>query len=155
MIRNSFFITFGLSISFIFLAFFNYSKLITLEPKFIFCFSLSAFLFTFTSVLDDIFEDAKDSLKSIMDWKVQPILFSFSVFSLIGLPFLLKNSDFQRNIDSFTLLSMGLIFLSIMVKESRIITDQSKKIAKILDKLENQIDLIEKFDEKTQEGNNN
>lgn len=116
--RNSFYIIFWLAGCFFVLGYLCLKKVILLDPKYIVCFSVSAFGAAAASFLIQVVEEfgLKRYQRMFMDLLIY-VFMGLTMFSLVVFPFVIQNIAVSPLSNCLTLWSLGLIFLSTVLKE--------------------------------------
>lgn len=150
--KNTYFIIFWLAILFLILGYLCFNKTLNLEPKYITCFSITAFFISVSSFLSELSEEFEE--KSILKYIFDMIIYLFmgiSMISLIVIPLILKNQDFSALNNTMTLWSLGIIFLSIALKEINNKLKSQKKLLSKIENVEKNLDKLEQTMENEQE----
>lgn len=116
--KNTFYIIFWLAGCLFVLGYLCITRMISLESKYIICFSTSAFCVSVASFLSQITEEfnLKYFLKALMDFLVY-IFMGLCMFSLVVFPFIIKSINYIPLSNCLTLWSLALIFMATVVKE--------------------------------------
>ncbi|UAT31950.1 hypothetical protein K7T73_06945 [Bacillus badius] len=107
----------------IILAFLNFTDFIRLDPLSTMCFSLTAVAFTITDLLET---NANKNGKPFKYRKRKEVLYFLGVFSFIAIPYIKIPWDqfIIGKLSNFsTLLSIGLVFVIMGIKQKQIISD--------------------------------
>lgn len=116
--KNSFYIIFWLAGCLFVLGYLCLEKTIMLNPKYIVCFSISAFTIVVASFLIQVVEEfrLKRYLRFFMDLLIY-LFMGLTMFSLVVFPFIIDNIEMGPISNCLTLWSLGLIFMSTVLKE--------------------------------------
>jgi hypothetical protein len=116
--KNAFYLIFWLAGCLFVLGYLSIQKIIRLEPKYIICFSTSAFSVAVASFVNQIVEEfkIKKFLRVALDFIVY-IFMGITMFALVVFPFVIKKIDYIPLSNCLTLWSLALIFMSTVLKE--------------------------------------
>lgn len=116
--KNAFYLIFWLAGCLFVLGYLAMRKIIQLEPKYIICFSTSAFSVALASFVNQIVEEfkIKKILRVILDFVVY-IFMGITMFALVVFPFVIKKIDYIPLSNCLILWSLALIFISTVLKE--------------------------------------
>jgi FtsH-binding integral membrane protein len=119
--KNTFYFIFWLAGSLFVLGYFCMNRYISLDPKYVVCFSISAFCVSVSSFLSQIFDEYNlpKVMKIIIDL-VNYLFMGIAMFSLVLFPLIIANRDLTSFSNTLIMWSLGLIFMSTVLKEVKL-----------------------------------
>jgi hypothetical protein len=116
--KNAFYLIFWLATCLFVLGYLSMQKVIRLEPKYIICFSTSAFSVAVASFVNQIVEEftMQKFFRMTLDF-VAYLFLGITMFALVVFPFIIKKIDYVPLSNGLTLWSLALIFISTVLKE--------------------------------------
>jgi hypothetical protein len=116
--KNAFYLIFWLAGCLFVLGYLSMQKIIRLDPKYIICFSISAFSVAVASFINQIVEEfkVKKFLRVILDFVVY-LFMGITMFALVVFPFVIKKIEYIPLSNCLTLWSLALILISTVLKE--------------------------------------
>jgi hypothetical protein len=116
--KNTFYLIFWLAGSLFVLGYFCLNRYISLDPKYVTCFSISAFCVSVSSFLSQIFDEYNlpKVLKAVVDL-INYLFMGVAMFSLVLFPLIIANRDLTALSNTLIMWSLALIFMSTVLKE--------------------------------------
>ena len=116
--KNTFYLIFWLAGSLFVLGYFCLNRYIVLDPKYVTCFSISAFCVCVSSLLSQIFDEYNlpKAVKAVIDL-INYLFIGVAMFALVLFPLIITNRDLTALSNTLIMWSLALIFMSTVLKE--------------------------------------